>query len=426
MESSQSMTYLLSVPIQKSFHSSIPRLRMVVFALACVWSAAAWAAEASQSTLSWREEVHRDMDAPERYRQVSSVAMRRGVSPKALINVLPMTISTPGTYMLEGDLELDESQPLAVSIQSSDVTLDCQGKSLRLRVQNSGTTGVFVATGLNGVTIANCVIENFSIAIRGNTGGTGLEVINNDIRRSTAIGIYVGGDDTLIAGNRVVAMKYLPGEAVTTGVGIMLSSFDATSDRPSTGAVIQGNVIAGIAGREQAMGIYVIGSRGAKLLGNKILDLSVVEPGAMVYGIYLRASYRWPKPPGQDVLTTETILRDNEVMIRQHPLNTFAYATDGIALDAVECQRNTSIGFAVPAFGGCLQAGGNIGISMLYAQRVHGSGPLVPGPSGLPDPSHVSSPAAVALPLQSVGRTRSSRQADSPLHHPPARRNVVR
>lgn len=333
-----------------------------------------------------------------------------------------LTISNPGIYVLGQDLALEYPNHTAVRILASDVTLDCQGKSLRPASRDDGNEGVFIQAALTGVIVTNCVIEDFTFGIRGGAGGTGLQALNNDIR-NTGIGIYLAGNDTLIAGNRIVAMDYFLGPP-DRGIGILLSSFDGTSDQPSTGAVIQDNVIVGIAGSQQAIGIEVVGSQGAKLLGNKILDLSVTGPDAMVHGISLRASYRWPKPPGQDVLTTGTIMRGNELMIRQHPLNTFAYATDGIALEAAECVGNLSIGFATPAFAGCLVASKNIEVRTLFPTAVNGSQPKVPSKPGATSSTTATSASqpAVGQPVSGpASRVRSRPMAEERR----ATRNVV-
>ncbi|KAF1718055.1 hypothetical protein CSC74_03930 [Pseudoxanthomonas yeongjuensis] len=320
-------------------------------------------------------------------------AMQRSRLPArvaaAIVPNQTLTISNPGTYVLDQDLVLEGPYHTAVRILASDVTIDCQGKSLRPASRAEGNEGVFIQAALTGVIVTNCVIEDFTFGIRGGVGGTGLQALNNDIR-NTGIGIHLAGNGTLIAGNRIVAMDYFLGPP-DRGIGILLSSFDGTSDQPSTGAVIQDNVIVGIAGSQQAIGIEVVGSQEAKLLGNKILDLRVTGPDAMVHGISLRALYRWPKPPGQDVLTTGTIIQGNELMIRQHPLNTFAYATDGIALEAAECVGNLSIGFATPAFAGCLVASENIEVRTLFPTAVNGSQPKVPSkPGALPSTTATS------------------------------------
>ena len=293
------------------------------------------------------------------------------------VSALPATMSTPGTYVLSQDLVLDSSSfHQAISIRSSDVILDCQGKRISVSVPDGGLEGVFIASSLSEVTVMNCVLEGFDYGVRGGSGGTGLKILNNELHDGGNIGIYVSGNDTHVVGNRIIAQHYTD-DSSTSGIGIMLSSFDGTSSMPSSGALIQDNFIVGLKGREQAMGIQIVGSTGAQVLGNKILDISADDQGAYVYAIFLRASYRWPKPPGVDVLTSGTIIRSNELMLRQHPLNTFAYATDGIALDPIECVGNLSIGFAKSAFSRCVTASNNIESGTLYPMLINGSQPRV-------------------------------------------------
>lgn len=323
------------------------------------------------------------------------------------ISSLPATITGPGTYTLQQDMVFDSSAfSQAVTIQGDNVILDCQGKRITASASGSGITGVVVG-GLEGVTVMNCVLEGFGHGIRGGVGGTGLQVLNNELRGGGDIGIYVSGNNTHVVGNRIVAQRYQDAES-SSGIGIMVASFDGTGNQPSSGALVQDNVIVGLKGREQAIGIQIVGSSGAQVLGNKVLDISADNPGAYAYAIFLRASYRWPKPPGVDVLTSGTIIRNNELMLRQHPLNTFAYATDGIALDAVECVGNLSIGFA-KAFSRCFAASNNIELGTLHPTAVNGSQPLL---------KLQATPSSAAMPAVSGGAPEQASGQDSPVHQP--------
>ncbi|HET6782477.1 MAG TPA: hypothetical protein VFH12_01425, partial [Pseudoxanthomonas sp.] len=229
-----------------------------------------------------------------------------------------------------------------------------------------------------------------------------LQVLNNELRDGGDIGIWVGGNNTHVVGNRIVAQHYLDADS-SSGIGIMVVSFDSASGQPSTGALIQDNVIVGLKGRDRAAGIEIVGSVGAQVLGNKILDISADNPGAYAYAIFLRASYRWPKPPGVDVLTSGTIIRNNELMLRQPPLNTFAYATDGIALDAAECVGNLNIGFA-KAFNRCLAASNNVELGTLHPTAVNGSQPLL---------KLQAAPPSAAMPMISGNASEQTTEQDS-------------
>lgn len=326
------------------------------------------------------------------------------------INSLPITIAAPGTYVLQQDMVLDTSAfSQAVTIHSGSVILDCQGKRITASFAGSGTIGVTVG-GVENVTVMNCILEGFGYGIRGGSGGTGLQVLNNELRDGGDIGIYVAGNNTHVVGNRIVAQHYLDADS-GSGVGILIASFDGTGSQPSTGALVQDNVIVGLKGRDRAVGIEIVGSVGAQVLGNKVLDISAGNPGAYAYAIFLRASYRWPKPPGVDILTSGTIIRNNELMLRQSPLNTFAYATDGIALNAVECVDNLSIGFA-KAFNRCLAASNNIELGTLHPTAVNGSQPLLKLQA---TPSSAAMPAVSgSAPEQTSGQDSSVRQLGEP------------
>lgn len=375
--------------------------------LLCLLALPPWAAARENPSTTDSQLVQAGSRATEP--QIKSRLDRLQLAAAATIPIssLPATITGPGTYTLQQDMVFDSSAfSQAITIQGDNVILDCQGKRITASTSGSGIAGVVVG-GLEGVTVMNCVLEGFGHGIRGGVGGTGLQVLNNELRGGGDIGIYVSGNNTHVVGNRIVAQRYQDAES-SSGIGIMVASFDGTGNQPSSGALVQDNVIVGLKGREQAIGIQIVGSSGAQVLGNKVLDISADNPGAYAYAIFLRASYRWPKPPGVDVLTSGTIIRNNELMLRQHPLNTFAYATDGIALDAVECVGNLSIGFA-KAFSRCLAASNNIELGTLHPTAVNGSQPLL---------KLQATPSSTAMPAVSGGAPEQTSGQDSPVHQP--------
>lgn len=378
--------------------------------LLCLLALPLWAAARENPSAKDSQFVQAESRATEPQNKSRLDRLQLAAAAPIPVTSLPITITEPGTYVLPQDLVLDTSMDLqAVRIFSSDVILDCQGKRITATIAGSGSFGVTVGK-VQRVTVMNCILEGFGYGIRGGAGGTDLQMLNNELRGGGDIGIYVAGNNTHVVGNRIIAQRYLDSDS-SSGIGIMLASFDGTGSQPSTGALIQDNVIVGLKGRDRAVGIEIVGSVGAQVLGNKILDIGADNPGAYVYAIFLRASYRWPKPPGVDVLTSGTIIRNNELMLRQKPLNTFAYATDGIALEAAECVGNLSIGFA-KAFSRCLAASNNIELGTLHPTAVNGSQPLLKSRT---TPSSASMPAvSSSMPEQASGQDSVVRESGEP------------
>lgn len=371
--------------------------------LLCLLALPSWAAAGENPSTTDSQLVQARATEPQNKSRLDRLQL--AAAAPIPVTSLPITITEPGTYVLLQDLVLDTFGDVqAVGIFSSDVILDCQGKRITATIAGSGSFGVTVGP-VQGVTVMNCIVEGFGYGIRGGYGGTGLQILNNELRGGGDIGIKVAGNDTHVVGNRIIAQRYLD-EGSSSGVGIMITSSGDAGDLPSTGVLVQDNVIVGLKGRDRAVGIEVVGSVGAQLLGNKILDLSADDPGAYVYGIFLRANYRWPKPPGVDIPTTGTIIRANELMLRQQPLNTFAYATDGIAAEPAECVGNLSIGFT-KAFSRCIAASNNIELGTLHPTAVNGSQPLL---------KLQAAPSSKAMPAVSDSVPVRGSEQDSPVH----------
>jgi len=147
------------------------------------------------------------------------------------IESLPATISQPGKYCLAGDFTVNSASVRAVTIAADNVTLDCEGHSLRnLATSDAGTSEAIYAYGRNTVTVKNCRIlggftngisflqnnaasnKNYYITIEGNqiagpynygirAYGSAIEIRNNRIYdiggqlNSAAFGIRLGGSN---------------------------------------------------------------------------------------------------------------------------------------------------------------------------------------------------------------------------------------
>ena len=83
------------------------------------------------------------------------------------------TIERPGNYLITSTIRADESSPAyCISINASDVSLDCQGSFIR-QISGSNKSGINIEYGANSIEISNCSIEYF--------GYTGLFVMGSNI-----------------------------------------------------------------------------------------------------------------------------------------------------------------------------------------------------------------------------------------------------
>ena len=179
--------------------------------------------------------------------------------PCVSINSIPYVIKKAGSYCLGRDLTIDSLEQIpqgAVFIIASDVVFDLNGYTLR--GPKSGI-GVSILQQQH-VTIKNGTIKGFSIAaafqrmkaepVPGHYVLEGLEILD-----STAVGIFVIGDDVLVKNNTI---RNTGGDMSTSDIGQL----------PGSGIALR-----------------ITGSR-AKIYNNKISDTHAKSPGR-AYGIYL-------------------------------------------------------------------------------------------------------------------------------------------
>lgn len=118
---------------------------------------------------------------------VISLEDRIEAAPECLV------LDSPGKYSLAGS---DEGTPCVI-IESSDVALDCQGRSIKNTVR--ANIGILVKGGRN-VSIENCDISGFGYAI--DMPGTEASIVRNNTFQPCYIGIMgYKGTDNQIEGN---------------------------------------------------------------------------------------------------------------------------------------------------------------------------------------------------------------------------------
>lgn len=104
-----------------------------------------------------------------------------------VITSIPVTLSSPGTYVL--DSNLTNGTPTAITIGSNDVILDCQGHSLTGTYTNS-TQGI-AQNGVNNFTVQNCIIREYGTNLFYGGGNVSL-FLNNTFDNSSQTNVLVG------------------------------------------------------------------------------------------------------------------------------------------------------------------------------------------------------------------------------------------
>jgi hypothetical protein len=243
------------------------------------------------------------------------------------IDSLPATISTQGTWCLRKDLATTITMGSAITVATNNVSIDCNG----FKVGNLAAGKATQATGLyaddrSNVSVRNCNVRGFLYGIQlGSTGiGGNYRVIGNSVQGSTEVGMYVGGDGSLIAGNSVSDI----GGTTYAPIGILAA---ATVD-------VLDNSITNVVGQAYAIGIYTRASMGGSLARNRVRGVhGSGAPAAM--SIY-------------DEDSMALMMRDNDVA-------SFAGTRAIVCFGTKPRARGNIIVGAATGIEGCGDAGGN-------------------------------------------------------------------
>jgi hypothetical protein len=196
------------------------------------------------------------------------------------IDVLPATITAPGTWCLRQDLALKRASGIAIWVKSDDVTLDCNGNAVDGSYGGPGT----IADGVYGserhnIVVRNCEVRGFEYGVRlsGDTGGMHL-VEDNRFSGNTHMAIYVSGDGSTVRRNEVL------------GTGASTVAVDAIAEGIAARMTVDviDNTISGVVGADSgigsAYGIYTRFNDGGTIGGNRIRGL-VAGGSGVVRGI---------------------------------------------------------------------------------------------------------------------------------------------
>jgi len=247
------------------------------------------------------------------------------------ITTIPAVISTQGTWCLKQDLATSISSGTAITINTNNVTIDCNNFKLGGLAAgvSTGATGI-ASTNRSNITIRHCAIRGFIFGVY-TYGGAGHVVEDNRVDLSTTTGLWVDGDNSIVRRNQV------------TDTGGNLNNSDIT------GIVVQGdntmvadNVVTGVTGTSfagtSAAGIFFNGNSGL-LRGNYITN---VQPGGgTAYGMQSNNGYL-------------TIVEQNVI------LNPTATASSAISVvSSPVCLNNRVRNFTVSPYSSCINGGGN-------------------------------------------------------------------
>jgi hypothetical protein len=193
---------------------------------------------------------------------------------------LPAIISEAGVYCLAGNVGTSMLQGIAILIQADNVVLDLNGFVLEGFADRARTTAIGVFAGGFGSPPQNVTVRNGTI--RGFHYGVTLIVSNGTVEsiradRNTFVGITVGGVDTVIRNNQVVATG-------GTGIVVGIPGLSAAKGIQASGPAprVLNNDVTGIPNEAsaKATGIFLT-ALGGLVVNNRIVS---VERGIEFFG----------------------------------------------------------------------------------------------------------------------------------------------
>jgi hypothetical protein len=187
-----------------------------------------------------------------------------------VIAALPVVISTPGTWCLKKDLATSMASGAAITVQTNNVTIDCNGFRVGGLAAGMGTQtiGVLSDARLN-TAVRGCRIRGFhdGIALVGDGGGHLVE--DNVVEASTYIGMRVFGDGSVVRRNRILDTG---GTTVQVGSAYGMEAGGAIEivDNEIRGIVPSTDVEGG---SNNTFGLWITSGVGLRIADNRFRDI---------------------------------------------------------------------------------------------------------------------------------------------------------
>lgn len=246
---------------------------------------------------------------------------------------LPANIEAPGTYCLAQGHLTDITSGTLINIAANDVTLDCQGHTLRSTAASaSGSSSAIVAFDRNNVEIRNCrIIGGFTHGI--NVSQDNLQpnrsyynsVVDNYVAGPYMSGIIAFGSAIEVRGNRVYDIG---GQLNQSAFGIRVGGSKVSGFKFQ---IVHDNRVAGTnSPTRHAYGIFSDGSVGTVFHENLVSGSSGAGGAYKGYGIKIASgagntitdNYLHDAGPGSDAVGVQTpsgggVCYDNQIWAAQ-------------------------------------------------------------------------------------------------------------
>jgi len=253
------------------------------------------------------------------------------------ITSIPAVIATQGTWCLKQDLATAMTAGNAITINTNNVTINCNDFKLGDLAAGSGTATIGIyATNRQNVTVRRCNIRGFyrGILIFGTGGGHVAE--DNRLYGNTSIGMWVAGDGSVVRRNIVSdtggSTYYQEGENV---FGIYTQNEVDVVDNTVSGVW----AIAVVNPYGNATGIHTSSDDASSIIGNRVRGLAPVGEFGFAYGI-------------SNFVNGRLAIRDNDVIGGGNPGSGMLCTNGGLA----RAKGNVINGF-ITGLNGCVDDG---------------------------------------------------------------------
>jgi len=203
---------------------------------------------------------------------------RAEISNCTNITSLPATISTQGVYCLKQDLSTSVTSGAAITINTNNVTIDCNDWKIGGLSAGAGTNAFGIhALNRKNITIRNCGIRGFRYGIHMEGIDSAYNLIeHNRIDLSSERGVLAYGDALTVRDNRIYDSG---GRGNEEGHGITVVGSGSVVDNLVVGVDSTGSASAGILASASKGSMFVSGN-----------SISGLRTDAWAYGVYIRNS----------------------------------------------------------------------------------------------------------------------------------------
>ena len=185
---------------------------------------------------------------------------------------LPATITTQGTWCLKNDLSAPLASGYAITIETNNVTIDCNGFKLGGLAAGAATQARgIVAEDRANVTVRDCRVRGFLVGVwlPGAKGGHLVE--DTVVEAATHAGMIVQGSGSIVRRSRILDIGGST-HACCLGmaVGLSMTGMVDILDNSIVGVLPLDN---GEWGSGNPVGIQLAGGDGSRIIGNRVSDV---------------------------------------------------------------------------------------------------------------------------------------------------------